>query len=50
MKARGQLSAVAALPPVQEPMLPFAQETLWPPLLVCSLELNDGSLVTQPIQ
>jgi len=33
MKAHGQLSAVATLPPVQEPTVPIAQETPWPPHL-----------------
>jgi len=50
MRARGQHNAAAALPPVQELMVPISQETPWPPLLVWSLESNDDSLVTQPIQ
>ena len=46
MMARGQLNAMAALPPVQEPMVPIAQDTSWPAVLVYFLESNDDSLVT----
>jgi len=35
MKAHGQLSAMVALPPVQESTVQIAQKTPWPPQLFC---------------